>query len=79
LKLRESHKDRSSKSGDINNLVSLFKKLGQLEKVEALLKQAIKLGASHARKHYNMAVIYEEIGNNKLAIHFYCEFLKARI
>ena len=53
-----------------------FKNLGQLEKAKAILNQAFKLGASHAGTHYNMAVLYEEIGNNKSAIHFYQEFAK---
>jgi Tfp pilus assembly protein PilF len=49
----------------------VFKKIGQLEKAEALLKLALKLGESHAGTHYNMAVLYEEIGNNKSAINLY--------
>ena len=48
----------------------VFKKFGQLEKAMVILKLALKLGASYAGTHYNMAVLYEEIGNNKLAIHF---------
>ena len=42
-----------------------------MEKAEALLKPALKLSASHAGTHDNIAVFYEEIGNNKSAIHFY--------
>jgi hypothetical protein len=40
-KLLESHKDRSSESGDINNLAADFKKLGQFGKADALLKPAL--------------------------------------
>ena len=58
----------------LNNLAVAFKKLGQLEK--AILNQALKLSTSHAGTHYNMAVLYEEPGNNKSAIHFYREFAK---
>ena len=60
----------------LNNLAVVFKKLGQLEKAKAILNQALKLGANHEGTHYNMAVLYEEIGNNKSAIHFYQEFAK---
>ncbi len=60
----------------LNNLAVVFKKLGQLEKAKAILNHALKLGASHAGTHYNMAILYEEIGNNKSAIHFYQEFAK---
>jgi hypothetical protein len=54
----------------------VFKKLWEFEKVKAILNQVLKLGASHAGTHYNMVVLYEEIGNNKSAIHFYQEFVK---
>jgi Tfp pilus assembly protein PilF len=54
----------------------VFKKLRQLEKAKAILNQALRLGASHASTHYNMAVLYEEIANNKSAIHFYKKFAK---
>ena len=60
----------------LNNLAVVFKKLGQLEKAKAILNQALKFGANHAGTHYNIAVLYEEIGNNKSAIHFYQEFVK---
>jgi hypothetical protein len=53
-RLPENHKDRSLKTGGINNLAAVFKKLGQLEKTEVILKLALKLGASHAGTHYNM-------------------------
>jgi tetratricopeptide (TPR) repeat protein len=60
----------------LNNLAVDFKKLGQLEKVKAILNQALKLGVIHAGTHYNRAVLYEEIGNKKSVIHFYQEFAK---
>jgi hypothetical protein len=49
----------------------VFKKFGQLEKAEVILKLTLKLYVIHAGTHYNMTVLYEEIGNNKLAIYFY--------
>ena len=35
------------------------------------IEAALKLDASHAETHYNMKVLYEQIDNDKSAIHFY--------
>jgi hypothetical protein len=41
-----------------------------LEKAEALLKPALKLGVSHAGKNYNIAVLYEEFATTSQLLIF---------
>jgi Flp pilus assembly protein TadD len=59
----------------LNNLAVAYKRIDQLEKSKAVLNQALKINMAHAGTHYNLAVLYEEEGNLKSAIHFYQSFI----
>ena len=52
-----------------------YKRINQLEKSKSMLNQALKINLAHASTHYNLAVLYEEEGNLKSAIHFYQRFV----
>jgi len=60
----------------LNNLAVAYKRIDLPEKAKAVLNQALKINLAHAGTHYNLAVLYEEEGNFKSAIHFYRRFVE---
>ena len=48
----------------LNNLAVAYKHIDQLEISRSVLNQALKINPAHAGTHYNLAVLYEDEGNN---------------
>ncbi len=53
-----------------------YKRIGLLEISRSVLNQALKINPAHAETHYNLAVLCEDEGNIKTAIHFYQWFVE---